>query len=174
MAGPGQILMRNMNFPFLILFSAFIFGSCVKQQSKNPVPHIEFLDFEGAGKSKFTNSDTATVVLSYDDGDGDLFVDNFADGSNLVLTTYGYDDVTKKFVASYNLTINDTVRYTNTIKQPDNGYYKGKSIRGEIYVPLSEFRESDDVKVVKFTVFMVDKKNNKSNLAASPVYSLNF
>ncbi len=163
-----------MNYLFCIIFSVFIFGSCVKQQSKDPVPHIEFLDFLGAQKSQFSNNDTATVFLSYEDGDGDLFVDNFSDGSNLVLTTYALNKTTNKFQASYDLTIKDTIRYTNTIKQPDNGYYKGKAIRGEIYVPLSEFRESDEVKVVKFTVFMVDKKNNKSNIAASPVYSLNF
>src|SRR3954471_13204554 len=98
-----------MKYSFFILLSALIFGSCVKQASKNPVPHIEFLNLKDPGKSKFTNSDTATVVLSYEDGDGDLFVDNFSDGSNLVLTTYGFDKATGKFTPSFNLTINDTV-----------------------------------------------------------------
>ena len=163
-----------MHYLVWILFSMFIFGSCVKQPSKDPVPHIEFLDFINPKKSEFSNSDTATILLSYEDGDGDLFVDNFSDLPNLVLTTYAYNNKTQKFEPTFDLLSNDTVRYTNTIKQPDNGYYKGKAIRGEIYIPLSQFRENDDVKVVKFTVFMQDKKKNKSNVAASPAYTLNF
>jgi hypothetical protein len=163
-----------MNNLFAIFFPVLLITGCVKPPSKDPVPHIEFLDLADPKKSTFTNSDTATIVLSYEDGDGDLFVDNFSDGSNLVLTTYGYNESTGKFLPAYDLSIKDTVRYTNTIKQPDNGYYKGRAIRGEIFVPLNEFRESEDVKILKFTVFMVDKKNNKSNIATSPVYTLNF
>jgi hypothetical protein len=158
----------------LTLFTALSFITCVKQPSKNPIPQVEFDDFAGAGKSRTTNSDTATMILSYEDGDGDLFVDNFSEGPNLIFTTYEYDKPTGSFVAPFNLEIQDTVRYTNTIKQPDNGYYKGKAIRGQIFVPLTEFRQNDDVKILKFSGFLLDKKGNKSNMFTSPVFTLNF
>jgi hypothetical protein len=161
----------------LILFilpALVVFGFCAKPKTKNPVPVVEFLDLKDAGISAFSKADTATMVLSYEDGDGDLFVDNFSEGPNLIFTTYIYDEVNNKFVAEINTQTLDTARYTNTIKQPDNGYYKGKSIRGEIYIPLGEFRQSRKSKKLKFVGFIIDKKQHKSNVFSSPVYTLNF
>jgi hypothetical protein len=159
---------------FILIFLAALFtGSCVKQQTKDPVPHVEFVDFANAGKSTFTNGDTATIILSYEDGDGDLFVENFSDGANLQITSYYFDELSGTFRAFYDLSIQDTVRYSNTIKQPDS-YYRNKYISGEIFIPMEQFRENDDIKVIRFTGFMIDRKKNKSNVFSSPVYTLNF
>jgi hypothetical protein len=158
----------------LILLAGILAFSCAKRKSKDPVPTVEFLALKDAGISSFTKGDTATMVLSYEDGDGDLFVDNYSEGPNLVFTTYRWDDATGKYVAELNTQTQDTARYTNTIKQPDNGYYKGKSIRGEIYIPLTEFRQKRTSKQIKFVGFIIDMKKHRSNTFISPVYKLNF
>jgi hypothetical protein len=72
----------------LILFVVLAAYACVKQNTRNPVPEIEFIDFTNAGKSKFTNGDTGVIVIGYKDGDGDLFVNNNDDDVNIVFTPY--------------------------------------------------------------------------------------
>jgi hypothetical protein len=157
--------------PVILLVSLIAF-SCVKQNTKNPKPVIEFIDFANAGKSKFSNGDTAVMVIGYQDGDGDLFVNSNDDDINIVFTPYAPNN-DGKFTAIFNPAINDTFRITNKIKQPDNGYYKGKSIKGQIYMPLKEYRTADK-KILKFVGFMIDMKKNKSNVVTSPTYTLNF
>lgn len=165
---------RLMRF-ILIIFLAGLFGfSCVKPQTKDPVPFITFKDFTNARKSEFTGQDTAVFVLGYEDGDGNLFVDNSSQGPNLIITPYFYNKTTGKFVGEIDLITKDTFRIPNSIVQPDNGYYKGKSIKGEIFIPMREFRLNDSTKILKFSCFMQDTKNNKSNVVASPAYTLNF
>jgi hypothetical protein len=162
----------------LLLFflpAALTLASCAKRVSKDPVPRVEFLDFTSVGISKFTNGDTAVMILGYEDGDGDLFVDSNSEDHNLVFTTYRFDEVSNRFVAE--LTTYppfDTARYVTKIKQPDNGYYKGKSIRGEIHIPLSEYRQNKNTKVFKFVGFMVDQAKHKSEVFSSPVYTVTF
>ena len=157
---------------FLIIVGLVLAAACAKQKTKDPIPKIEFIDFRDISKSKFTGADTATMVLSYEDGDGDIFVDNFNQGPNLVFTTYIWDEEKKVFAGHYDQTINDTVRYTTTIKQPDNGYYKGKSIKGEIHIPLSSFRENKKQNIIKFTGFMTDMGGHKSNVFSSPTFTV--
>ena len=157
---------------FLAIIVCVVLVACAKQKTKDPIPKIEFIDFRDISKSKFTGADTATMVLSYEDGDGDIFVDNFNQGPNLVFTTYIWDAEKKQFSAHFDPMINDTVRYTTTVKQPDNGYYKGKSIRGEIHIPLSSFRDSKKQNVVKFSGFMTDMAGHKSNTFSSPTYTI--
>ena len=161
-----------MRILFIIFLAAFIGFSCVKPKTKNPIPVIEFADFSDPHKTP--RGDTATMVLNYEDGDGDLFVDKTSEGPNLIFTPYYYDLASKTYKASFNVIINDTTRITMSIKQPDNGYYKGKSIKGQIYVPLLEFRPNDATKIIRFSGFMVDLAGHKSNAVVSPSYTLNF
>jgi hypothetical protein len=163
--------MRYIGIIFLA-FAALV--ACVKKNTTNPVPVIEFQDFTNAGKSPGTKSDTAVMVIGYEDGDGDLFVNSSSDDLNIIFTPYSYKKDKNAFTADYDLLIHDTFRIVNKIKQPDDGYYTGKSIKGVIYMPLREFRISDNVKQVKFVGFMIDMKKHKSNVVTSPVYTLNF
>ena len=163
--------MRSILIIFLFCLAGF---ACVKPKTKNPVPVIEFIDFTHAQKSEYTGQDTAVLVLGYEDGDGNLFVDNTSQGPNIIFTPYVYNPVSGKFSAEIDPITQDTFRITNTIKQPDDGYYKGKSIKGQIYMPMREFRLSDNSKIIKFAGFMIDTKNNKSNVVSSPIYTLNF
>lgn len=161
-------------FSATILLLILITG-CAKQETKDPVPHIEFIDFANPGLSS-RGGDTATFILSYEDGDGDVFVDAGVNRVNLIFTPYYYDAASNSFRAGYNNDpdFKDTIRHAYTVRQPDNGYYKGKSIRGEIFVPLTSFRENNSQKILKFTGFMVDMQDHKSNTFTSPSYTLDF
>ncbi len=157
----------------LIPIISLIF-SCVKPPSEDPVPVIEFKDIHNMRKAisyypdgKLWIRDTAVLVLGYADGDGDIFRNKNSDGPNLVYTTYAFNQDSNKFVI-------DNFPNPATITQPADGYYLGKSIHGEIFVPMPQFRSSDNVKVLKFQAFMEDMKGHKSNVVTSPVYTLNF
>jgi len=119
------------------------------------------------------------LVLSYEDGDGDLFLDDVANGPNLIFTAYYFNKSKNVFDAPHlpnppPNTLDDTLKYSASIIQPNNGYYKGKSIKGDIYVPLNEFRPDDNQKIIKFRGFMQDAKGHNSNWFSSPTITLNF
>jgi hypothetical protein len=160
---------RLMRF-ILIIFLFSVFGfACVKPKTKNPVPVIGFEEVTNLGKvysASLGSRDTAVLVISYEDGDGDIFVDNSENDPNMVLSSLYYNTDSSKFLLAN--------ADSKKIKQPDDGYYKGKSIKGKIFLPLSQYRTSDDVKIIKFELFMVDMKKNKSNVVTSPAYTLNF
>jgi hypothetical protein len=159
--------MRNLLLLFLAIFATI---SCVKTPSTEPVPTLEYKGVSPLGKVSTGGigpRDTAVLILRYSDGDGDLFRNSNSDGPNLIYTTYAFNSDSNKFIMN---------GFPNpaTITQPANGYYKGKSIHGDIYVPMRQFRTSDAIKVIKFEAFMVDMKNHKTNVVTSPVFTLNF
>jgi hypothetical protein len=107
--------------------------------------------------------DTAVVAFRYNDGDGDLFNNTNKDAPNLVCSIYTFNTDSNKF---------DVNNVPYSILQPANGYYRGKSIYGDLYLPMRQFRPSAKVRLVRFEVFMVDIKKNKSNIISSPTYTL--
>ena len=173
-------------FLIVIFLSVFIGFSCVKPKTTDPIPKLTFKQMQGdaveAGSesaavwptnkpvskklytSHINNSDTALLVIGFTDGDGDLFRDSKNDGANLVYTTYAYDAATQEFKINGNPN-------PATVVQPAEGYYKGKSIQGEIGIPLPDFR-LNNVKIIKLEVFMIDVQNHKTNVVSSPVYTL--
>jgi len=163
--------MRNKLIVFTLVVQ--IVYSCVKQKTTNPVPVVDYGDFLNAHK-KPNGNDTATLMLNYEDGDGDLFLDNSKNGPNLIFTSYYFNKTKNVFDAHFIPGTSDTLRYSVTITQPDNGSYKGKSINGEIYVPMNSFRYDNTEKVIKFRGFMTDSKGHNSNTFSSPTISLGF
>ena len=157
-----------MRFIVLIFFSVLFFAACVKPISTNPVPRIEYIRADNFGTTKL-GSDTVNIVIGYEDGDGNLFVDNNSQGYNFFITTYYFNSDSAKFFKD-----NNGVSYASTVKQPDNGYYKGKAIKGQILFPTKEFRTGRIRKIIKFEIFMRDLQQNFSNIVTSPVYTLNF
>lgn len=155
-----------MRLAFFGIFICFIALSCVKPASKDPIPVIEYKTLKDLGKKVRDNSDTATLVIGYQDGDGNLFADNSTDPANLVITYMYYNSDSAKMVTH--------LSEATKVFQPDKGYYKGKSIRGDITYPLAAFRPSDKIKIIQLKIFMVDMAKNKSNIITSPVYTLNF
>ena len=163
-----------MRFIIIIFLIVLVGYACVKAKTKNPVPVIEFKELDHLQKSEFTLQDTAVLVFNYEDGDGDIFLDNASQGPNLIFIPFFFNTTTNKFDVQIDPYTKDTLRITNTAIQPDNGYYKGKSIKGDISMPLSQYRPNDKVKRIKFTGFVVDAKGHKSNVIASPEYSLSY
>ncbi|MGZ4099689.1 MAG: hypothetical protein ACXVNM_12460 [Bacteroidia bacterium] len=156
---------------FSAIFLIAVFASCVKKQSTDPNPVIEYKDFKAW---KVNGSDTAVMVIGYQDGDGNIFRDNTSNGPNLIGTFYYLNSATHKFTAIKDIITNDTARITQTITQPKDASYKGKAVKGEMYIPWNPFRSGDSVKTFKYTLFMVDEAGNKSNVLTTPEFNINF
>lgn len=152
-----------MRYLLIIILSGLFTLSCVKKAPKDPIPVLEYKDFKAG---KVGNRDTATMTLSYNDYDGDLFRNATSDGPNTVIKTFIFNADSNKFVKD------QIISYT--IIQPGDGFYKGKSIKGDIILPMKQFRPNDQVKQLKFEIFMEDMKGNKSNVVSTPQFSLNF
>jgi len=157
-----------MRFVLFIICSCFVFG-CVKRQSSDPKPIIEFKSFTSY---TISGRDTAVLTIGYQDGDGDIFRDKSSDDPNLVATIYIFNSTLNKFEAFFNVITNDTLRFINTIIQPDVSY-KGKQVRGDIAWPMTEFRPNAQTKKFYYRLFMVDMKNNKSNTITTPTFTTN-
>lgn len=152
-----------MRFPLIIILTGLFAFSCIKKTPKDPVPGLEYKDFK-AWKEGLR--DTAVMTLTYVDNDGDLFRNATSDGPNTILRTFVFNTDSNKFVKD------QTLSYA--IIQPGDGFYKGKSIQGDIIIPFGQFRPNNTVKQIRFEVFMVDMKDNKSNVVSTPQFSLNF
>lgn len=160
--------------PLILFVTALVFCfACVKPKTKNPVPVISFEEMSSVGKSAGTLRDTAVFKIHFEDGDGDLFVDNSTQGPTVVLTPFYIDPALKTLTVQMDPYTHDTLRISYNIQQPDNGYYKGKSVSGDILIPLNEFRPNDSVKVVKFRGFVEDVKGHKSNVITTPQITVN-
>ncbi|MCU0359874.1 MAG: hypothetical protein MUF75_03995 [Bacteroidia bacterium] len=134
----------------LVILTAF---SCLKKKSIGPVPEIEFLEFNYIGPAGY---DSAEFKISYIDSDGDLF----GEEKNLFVKTLAYNADSAKYVSDW--------VFSRTIRQPADGFYEGKSIRGYIYLNEFEFRSDARPKDVKFEIFMKDQEGNRSNVVTTP------
>jgi hypothetical protein len=147
---------------FLIIVSVLgLFYACIKKNSVGPVPQIEFKEFTKINRAGY---DSAKFKLSYVDSDGDLFCDRSDEKPNLIMTTMAYNADSGKFVPDLVI--------SRVILQPANGYYKGKSIEGYIYLNEGEFRSDSKPNILRFEVFMTDTKGNQSKLAVSDTYTI--
>ena len=128
------------------ILTIFLFGtlgfSCVKKAPSDPIPAIEFIDFKLLGG---VGTDSALFTLGYKDWDGDLFRNDNTNGPNTVISTFAFKADSNKFIFDR--------AFAYVITQPADGYYKGKSIQGDIYIPVSEFRSDTATKKIKFEIF---------------------
>ena len=158
-----------MRFIFLIFICLCAF-SCVKRQSKDPVPFIEYKNFIPKHTAQ---NDSAYMSISYSDGDGDIFRDKNTDGPNLIGIIYIYDPISKTFQRPYSPITQDSTGVIGiAITQPGDGY-KGKSVSGDIIWPMSEYRPNTLSDTVFFyKIFMQDMKGNKSNVVTTPIFKV--
>lgn len=161
--------MRNL---FFITLLVLIGASCVKKKDAVPTPVIEYKEFY-AWKTG-TGNDTAVMVIGYEDGDGDIFRESNVKGPNIIGTFYYLNSATQKFTAIMDEITQDTMRITQTVLQPSEMNYKGRSVKGDMYIPWSPFRSGDSVKIFKYSFFIVDDSGNKSNVLTTPQYTINF
>jgi hypothetical protein len=159
--------MRYLLFLFPVMFVTF---SCVKPPSTDPVPLLEYKDVSPLERTTLgggTPRDTAVLIVRYADGDGDLFRNSSKDPPNVIYWTLAFNADSNKFIRDQDI-------HSYNIPQPANGYYKGKAIHGDVYIPMRQIRSSDKIKVIKFEVFMVDMQDHKSNVVTTPVFTLSF
>ncbi|MBA3681664.1 MAG: hypothetical protein H0W73_10950 [Bacteroidetes bacterium] len=153
----------------IFLFCLFCFG-CVKRPSKSPEPTIEYLDFTS---SKTGGVDNGQLIIGYEDGDGDIFTEEKATIPNLIIKFYYYNTGTQQFTGFYDINVSDTFAIAKIITQPGDGF-KGKSIKGEIYIPMTEFRPADSIKIFKYAIFAIDQAKHKSNVITTPQFTVNY
>jgi hypothetical protein len=155
-----------------IIIFIVVLTACVKRPSTSPTPTLEYNNFQ-AWQVRGT-TDTAIAVLNYEDGDGDIFLDNTTQGPNVIGTFYYLNKNTGKFQGVKDKITKDTLRFTQTVLMPKDANYNGKSIRGEMYIPINSFRTGDSVKTFKYTFFVTDKAGHKSNIITTPEITVTF
>ncbi|MBA2612875.1 MAG: hypothetical protein H0U95_12955 [Bacteroidetes bacterium] len=162
---------RKMRFIVIIFLICIVGFACVKRPTKSPVPTIEFIDFTS---SKPNGIDAGSMILGYEDGDGDIFREKTTPPSpNLIMKFYYYNNGTHKFTGFFDTNISDTFNIAKMILQPGDGF-KGKSIQGNIYIPMNEFRPADSIKIFKYVVFAVDEAGHNSNILTTPQFTVNY
>lgn len=160
-----------MRYLFIVFLIVVSIAACKRRPTKNPTPALEFKNFSAY---QVAGRDTAILTIGYEDGDGDIFSDNNASHHNLFITPYFYNEFSNKYESVLDPITQDTFRISYIVRQPDNGYYKGKSIKGEVIVPMAEFRQDSTQKNLRYNIWMVDMSGKKSNVVASPGYTLTF
>lgn len=148
----------SLKYLFLCALGLLLYTACVKKKVYSQTPEIEYKNFYAF------QGDSADMVIGFNDGDGDIGSETTR---NLFITYYYLDTVTGKYTGYYNPTLNDTTRFTYTVKKPTDSY-TGKSISGEIAVTLQQYRHSKKVKKLKYTIYLVDEAGHKSNVATTP------
>lgn len=144
----------------------FLIG-CAKQPEYSETPQLEYVDLSLRQVYRGNQArDTCDLRISFSDGDGDLFVQSSADPANVLLKYYVYHVDSAKFIISG--------VESKSVKEPANGYYRGKAISGEIQIPLTQFRPNTSYKIIKMDLQMVDLQQHKSNVVSTPVFTLNF
>lgn len=154
--------MKLKNYHILVFVGLlFAYSACVKKKTYSQNPEIAFKAFYPF------KGDTADLVITFKDGDGDIGKIQEDTTKNLFITYYYKDTITLKYVAFYSFTLNDTIRSDYTVRKPSNEY-EGKPISGEISVRINEYRHDPSIKKLKYVLYLVDNANHKSNVITTP------
>ena len=154
----------------IIFFFGVVCFSCVKKQTKNPIPSLTYESFIS---SKTNGIDNGSLVIGYADGDGDIFRDKTTNIPNLIIKFYYYNNGTHQFTGFYDTNVSDTFNIAKIITQPGDGF-KGKSIQGDITIPMAEFRPADSIKIFKYKIFAIDEAGHNSNIVTTPQFTINY
>ncbi len=148
-----------------ILFIAVLMISCKKEKSFSPKPVIEFKDFTSYG------SDSANIMISFRDGDGDIgiFEDDTTSKDDLSLK-YLYKDSTGNFIpydATFGTPQFDTLFYSYRVPSiTPNGQYQ--ALEGDILIKLRAAPLYNPThSFVKFEITLTDRAGNISNTVST-------
>lgn len=156
------MLKSFLNYLFISGTFLLFLNSCVKKTSYPTVPEIEFKDFY------IFDGDSGAIEIKFTDGDGDIGVEDGDSTRNLYYTYYYLDSITNQYTGFYSADLNDTLRIGYTLKKPKDAEYQGKAISGEINVRMMQYRHSKKIKKLKYTVYLIDKAGNRSNVLTTP------
>ena len=161
-------MFNKIKYVFALFLLAGLYYSCVKKTTYLLTPEIEYKSFTYLPIP--SAPDSAMMVITYKDGDGDIGKEADDQTYNLYMNYYYKDTVTQKYVAYYSLAT-DSLKTGYTIRRPDVSY-KGKPISGEVAVGISKCRHSKKYKLIKYVIYMYDNAGNKSNVITTPELSV--
>ncbi len=143
----------------LVIFMAIALSSCLKKQTASPIPLIEFKDF-------IANKDTADLLISFTDGDGDIgLTQNDTAAPNNYNCFISYIEKQKgvwvKRILPFDFNYRIPVINTSS---------KAKTIKGEIKIAIKPYYYDPFSKfdTIKYEIYIVDKALNKSNVISTP------
>lgn len=153
----------------IITVTISYFASCVNAPNYNDVPEIEFIAFSKTELEQGSiNNDSLTLIISFQDGDGDLGLRPETAERNLFLIDNRTDDIFNSF---------------KTPVIPEEGV--GNGVSGEMRILLFTTCcvfpdnippcESPDLypnNELSFTVYITDRAGNESNRIVTPVINL--
>ena len=146
----------------LLLLGVIGFATCIRPPDYPVIPHIGFLRMtKNTLKQGNASSDSLRLVLSFEDGDGDI-------GSNDSINVFLYD--TRQANAAPEIARMPFV--------PEQGAKNG--ISGEISLlvyttcclPTCNSPQNKAVDSLFFDVFIKDRAGNKSNVVRTPLIAL--
>lgn len=163
-------------FILLPLFSALFFSEgCKKEESFPPEPSIEFSEFRQLGH------DSAQVVISFTDGDGDIGLSQGDTTAPFNSTSkyyynffmrYYYQDSLGNFKPYLAYLNNDTILDTLDFKYRVPNLTQNdqlESLTGDIIVTLYPFTlyHAPGHQVIRYEIYIVDRELHESNKVMS-------
>lgn len=157
------VSVMKLKIKHILVLTVFLAAltACVKKKTYSKNPEIDYKSFT------IINEDTALMVITFSDGDGDIGKLQEDKTNNLFLTYYYFHTDSNKFYAWYDSFNNDTLRTAYTIRKPKDEY-TGKSISGEFEILMNGWRPTKNHKRIKYVLYLVDNANNKSNVLTTP------
>jgi hypothetical protein len=146
-----------------LFFFALLMNACLEREEFSVVPEIKLLGF-----IPYQNTDSATLLIGFKDGDGDIGV-----RSNEVNPPYNF------FLQYYEKQNGVFVEIEPTIpfyyRLPIiNETGKDRPLQGEIEIGISFYYDlTSPYDTIKYTMYLVDRANNKSNVIEVPEMIIN-
>ena len=155
----------KLKYLSVTILLAVVFHCCVKKKNYSQSPQIEFKNFYPY------QGDSADMVIGFSDGDGDIGKEINDTTRNLWMNYYYKDSLTGQYVGYPDYSKPgppfDTLRTGYTIRKPVDDY-EGKSISGEVSVRIRKYRHYNQIKAVRYVIYMYDNSGNKSNVITTP------
>ncbi len=143
-----------------------MFSSCLKVAKKSIVPTISFKSIT-LNKNK-----TATLVISFSDGGGNLFSPS-NDTTRRLWANYYYKDT----LPPYNYraicfgTGTDSIK-TGYIINKDGLLFDNAPVSGEFSINITDYKPFSNIKSIKYVIYLIDKNNQKSNVIVTPAITV--
>jgi len=158
-------------FVYILASILLMVYSCVKRDTKNPVPKISFHSFDAI------NENEAFLTISYSDGDGDIFVEKGTKEPNFFAWFY-YKNENGEFVPFLERvspidTAMMSIPKIATLERPSE-LSKNQPIKGQIRIHMITWRGDSKIKNFKYKMYMVDQKGNQSEEVMTPEIVVNF
>jgi len=153
------------------LFAGVIATSCKKEQCKDPVPTMSFLEFYQSGQ----DTNEFRLVFKFDDCDGDIGMEatsSILDENGEVQTTNFIIDLYYYENDQWNLHVFQSEDGLNSKIPPLGNSNKNPILDGEVEKVLGRYTSLGGYDTIMFKSRILDNAGHYSNLAESPGFAL--